>query len=158
MDKPNWTYKGKVIRNIEDIYEGVYGFIYEVTHLPTGRKYLGKKNLYFERNKKLGKRELQALKEERKAKGIGGRVPSKKKVITESDWKTYFGSQTEIKELVKQGSQEDFKREILQYAPDKKLLTYYECKYLFINEVLESKDEYINDNILGKFYRKDFFK
>ena len=39
----------------------------------------------------------------------------------------------------------------------KKELTYFECKYLFINEVLEGRShQYINDNILGKFYRKDF--
>ena len=29
-------------------------------------------------------------------------------------------------------------------------------KYLFINEVLEAHNNYINDNILGKFYKKDF--
>ena len=62
----------------------------------------------------------------------------------------------EIIELVKEGNQEDFNREILQYVPDKKQLTYFECKYLFINEVLETRNNYINDNILGKFYRKDF--
>jgi hypothetical protein len=153
----DWLYKNNIIRDITQFPENTFGFIYEVTHLPTGRKYLGKKVLYFERNKKLGKRELEALKEERKAQGIGGRVPLKKKVITESDWKTYYGSQKEILELVKEGKQEDFKREILQYVPDKKQLTYYECKYLFINEVLETRNNYINDNILGKFYRKDFF-
>jgi hypothetical protein len=157
MTQPTWFYKGIPVVSIQDMPEGTYGFIYEVTHIPTGKKYLGKKVLYFERNKKLGKRELEALKEERKAQGIGGRVPLKKKVITESDWKTYYGSQKEILELVKEGNQQDFKREILQYVPDKKQLTYYECKYLFINEVLETRNNYINDNILGKFYRKDFF-
>ena len=50
----------------------------------------------------------------------------------------------------------DFERRILCYVPNKKLLTYFECKYLFINEVLEQDDVYINDNVLGKFYRKDF--
>ncbi len=157
MTQPTWSYRGTKVVSVLDMPEGTYGFIYEVTHIPTGKKYLGKKVLYFERNKKLGKRELQALKEERKAQGIGGRVPLKKKVITQSDWKTYYGSQKEILELVKEGNQQDFKREILQYVPDKKQLTYYECKYLFINEVLETRNNYINDNILGKFYRKDFF-
>lgn len=157
MTLPTWMYKGQFISSISDMPEGTYGFIYEVTHKPTGKKYIGKKVLYFERNKKLGKKELEALKEERKAQGIGGRAPLKKKVVAESDWKTYYGSQKEILELVKEGNQEDFKREILQYVPDKKQLTYYECKYLFINEVLETRNNYINDNILGKFYRKDFF-
>ena len=50
----------------------------------------------------------------------------------------------------------NFERRILYYVPNKKLLTYFECKYLFINEVLEQDGVYINDNVLGKFYRKDF--
>ena len=58
--------------------------------------------------------------------------------------------------LVKEGDLMDFERRILCYVPNKKLLTYFECKYLFINEVLEQDDVYINDNVLGKFYRKDF--
>ena len=151
-----WLYKNEVIESINQMPENSYGFIYQVTHIPTNRKYIGKKVLYFERNVKLGKKELQALKEERKAKGIGGRAPAKKKVVKESDWKTYYGSQTEIKELVNNGKESDFKREILKFVDNKKHLTYYECKYLFIYEVLENNEEYINDNILAKFYSKDF--
>ena len=151
-----WLYKNEVINSIDKMPDGTYGFIYQVTHLPSNRKYIGKKVLYFERNVKLGKRELQALKEERKAKGIGGRPPAKKKVIKESDWKTYYGSQAEIKELVSKGKESDFSREILKFVNNKKHLTYYECKYLFIYEVLENNEEYINDNILAKFFSKDF--
>jgi len=151
-----WLFKKKVIESIEEMPQDTYGFIYLVTHLPSNRKYIGKKVLYFERNVKIGKRELQALKEERKAKGMGGRPPSKKKVVKESDWKTYYGSQAEIKELVKNGKESDFRREILKFVNNKKHLTYFECKYLFIYEVLENNDEYINDNILAKFYSRDF--
>lgn len=156
MTHPLWLYKENPITSIEDMPNGTYGFIYQVTHVPTGKKYIGKKVLYFERNKKLGKKELEILKEERKSKGLRGKTPTKKKVITESDWKTYYGSQKEILDLVKQGKTEDFTREILQYVSDKKQLTYFECKLLFKKEVLESDNLYINDNILGKFFRKDF--
>ncbi len=151
-----WLFKDKVIESIEEMPQDTYGFIYLVTHLPSNRKYIGKKVLYFERNVKIGKRELEQIKEERKAKGIGGRAPAKKKVIKESDWKTYYGSQVEIKELVKNGKESDFKREILKFVDNKKHLTYFECKYLFIYEVLENNQEYINDNILAKFYSRDF--
>jgi len=133
-----WLYKNKVVESIDDMPEGTYGFIYEVIHNPTGRKYLGKKGLQFNRT-------LPPLK----------RMKRKRKVVKESDWKTYYGSHVEIKGLIKEGKQEEFSREILQFVPTKKLLTYYECKYLFIKEVLEH-NEYINDNILAKFYRKDF--
>ena len=153
---PSWWYEGKIITDISDMPENTYGFIYEVLHKPTDRKYLGKKVLFFERNVKIGKRETEALKEERKAKGIGGRVPAKKKVIKESDWKDYYGSHKDIVLLVKEGKQFEFERKILTFVPNKKLLTYYECKYLFIKEVLEERNNYINDNILGKFYKKDF--
>ena len=153
---PGWTYKGKTVTEISDMPEDTYGFIYETTHRPTGQKYLGKKVLFFERNKRLGKRALEALREERKAKGIGGRIPLKQKVVTESDWKDYYGSHKEILKLVKENDPNSFERKILEYVPNKKLLTYYECKYLFINEVLENRNTYINDNVLGKFFRKDF--
>ena len=153
---PGWTYKGYIVNDISDMPKGTYGFIYETKHIPSGKKYLGKKVLFFERNKRLGKRALEALREERAKKGIKGRVPLKQKVITESDWKDYYGSHKDILKLVKEGSVMDFDRKILCYVPNKKLLTYFECKYLFINEVLENSEEYINDNILGKFYRKDF--
>lgn len=151
----NWRYKDQLITEISDMPEGTYGFIYRVIHLPTKKKYIGKKVLFFERNVKLGKRETEQLKEERRSQGIGGRVPTKKKVIKESDWKDYYGSQTEIKSLVKSSKPEDWTREILEFVPTKKLLTYYEIKHIFINDALEDPDFY-NDNILGKFYKKDF--
>ena len=65
---PTWTYKGQIITSIDDMPEGTYGFIYRVIHKPTDRKYIGKKVLFFERNKRLGKRALQALREERSKK------------------------------------------------------------------------------------------
>lgn len=153
---PTWTYKGLLITSIDDMPDGTYGFIYKVTHKTSGKKYIGKKVLYFERNKRLGKRALEALKEERAKKGIKGRVPLKQKVITESDWKDYYGSHAEIKKLLAKDGPMSFTKQILSYVKSKKELTYYECKELFINEVLERDNEYINDNILGKFYRKDF--
>jgi hypothetical protein len=140
MTNPTWTYQGRYFNDISDFPEDTYGFIYEVFHKPSGLKYLGKKVLRFERNKRLGKRALQALKEERKAKGIGGRTPLKQKIITESDWKDYYGSHPKIIKLVKESVdlRADFEKKILDFVPTKKLLTYYECKHLFINDVLET--------------------
>jgi len=143
-----WLYKDKIIETIEDFPKDTFGFVYEVTHLPTGKKYLGKKVLTFNHKKALTKKEL--------AEYAGpGRKPKWKRVEKESDWKTYYGSQENIKNLVKEGKSSDFKREILFLASDKKTLTYLETKMLFLKEVLE-KDEYLNSNILGSFYRKDF--
>ena len=153
-----WIYQGRVITSIKDMPEGTYGFIYEVIYKPTDVRYIGKKVLYFERNKRLGKKALAALREERSKQGLRGRVPIKQKVVTESDWKDYFGSQKEIITLSKEDNAgENWEKRILEFVPNKKLLTYYETKHLFKNDVLENQySAHINDNILGKFFRKDF--
>jgi hypothetical protein len=145
----NWFYNENEIANISQFPEGTYGFIYKVTHLPTNKIYVGKKVLYHNQKKKLTKAELEL--------STGrGRKSLYKVVQKESDWKTYYGSQKDIKDLITQGKKDDFTREILQLVNNKKLLTYFETKWLFINEVLEHPDLYYNDSILGKFYRKDF--
>ena len=76
----------------------------------------------------------------------------------ESDWKTYYGSHPEIKEFIKAGMADDFEREILEFAFSPKHLTYLETRYLFEKRVLEFPNLYYNDNILGKFFRKDIQK
>jgi len=153
-----WVHQGRVITSIEDMPKETYGFVYEVIHKPTDTRYIGKKVLYFERNKKLGKKALQSLKEERSKQGLKGRTPLKQKTITESDWKDYYGSQKEILSLSKKDNAgKNWEKRILKFVPNKKLLTYYETKYLFLNEVLENKySTHINDNILGKFFTRDF--
>ena len=85
-----------------------------------------------------------------------GRRPAYKLAVKESDWLTYYGSQKDLKQLLAESKVKDFKREILKILPSKKLLTYFETKYQMIYQVLEKPDEFFNDNILGKFYTKDF--
>ena len=144
-----WLYNEQVISSIEDMPQDTFGFVYIVTHNPTGISYIGKKSLFHNIKKKLTKKEL--------AEQTGpGRKSATRVVVKESDWKTYYGSAKPIMELIKGGKQEEFTREILQLVPNKKLLTYYECKYLFKYGVLEHPLEYFNDNILGKFFTKDF--
>ena len=139
-----WLYKNKEINEISDLPKNAFGFVYQTTHLPTNKKYIGKKSLMYNLKKKLGKKE-KALWEGK------GRPPVYKRVLKESDWKNYYGSHGFIKEA----NEEDLKREILKIAYHKKELTYLECKYQFTLGVLESRS-YLNDNILGKFFDKDF--
>jgi hypothetical protein len=143
-----WLYKDKLISTLEDIPEGVNGFIYITTHTPTGKKYLGKKSLYHTLNKKLGKKELLEQPTTR------GRTKTTKQITKESDWKTYYGSEESIKKLIKDGKSHELSREIIHFTSTKKQLTYFECKYQFIYDVLE-EDGWLNSNILGKFYKKD---
>ena len=142
-----WKYDNKEISNISEIPYGAFGFVYDVLHKSSGKKYIGRKLLISVTTKALGKKELAEITDKRASK--------KKKVQKESDWKSYYGSHSEIKQLIKEGKQEEFERKILEFAFAPKHLTYLETKYLFSLGVLENGDVYFNDNILGKFFRKD---
>jgi hypothetical protein len=146
----NWLYKKNEIEDISHFPNNTYGFIYKITHTPTNKSYIGKKVLYHNKKIKLTKKDLELY------EGVVGRRPSYKLAIAESDWKKYWGSNKTLLELLKTEPKENFKREILITCPNKKLLTYYETQTLFVYRVLEEPDLYFNDNILGKFFRKDF--
>jgi hypothetical protein len=145
----SWIYKTNEIEDITQFPDNTFGFVYMTTHKPTGKSYIGKKVLFHNQKKKLGKKELAAL------TGVVGRRPSYKLVIKESDWKTYYGSQKDIKQLLVEGKKNEFERTILKCVQSKKQLTYFEIKYQMLYEVLEKPDEFFNDNILGKFFTKD---
>jgi hypothetical protein len=145
-----WYYKNEPMETLSSFPQGTYGFIYRTTHIPSGKAYIGKKVLYHQKKVKLTKKELLEYTH------VAGRKPAYKLAMNESDWKTYYGSNKEIMVMLKEGKHDEFKREILCLATSKKLLTYYETKHLFVYSVLEKPDEFFNDNILGKFFRKDF--
>ena len=86
----------------------------------------------------------QRIKQERKAKGIGGRTPLKQKIITESDWKTYYGSSDEVRRLVESRGTESFNRKILRLCKTKGDMSYHEAKLQFDNDVLLREDYYNN--------------
>ena len=126
-----WIYDNEEISDISQFPQNTYGFVYN-------------------RKTKLGKKELAQY------EGMVGRKPSFKMVTKESNWKKYYGSNKSLLELVKNDPPTNFRRDILILAPTKKLLTYQETKFLFVFRVLEEPEMYFNDNILGKFFRKDF--
>ena len=134
----SWFHKGKEVLSIEDMPQGVFGFVYQITHLISGKIYIGKKQL-------MTNRTLPPLKGERK----------KRKVTKEGNWINYYGSQAEMKQLVKESDNlEEFDRRILRYCFTKKELTYRELEEQVLHKVLED-DRYLNSNLLGKFYRRD---
>jgi len=143
-----WLYNNKVVETIEDIPANTFGFIYITTHIPSGISYIGKKSLYHNIKRKLTKKEL--------AEQTGrGRKSTTETIQKESDWKIYYGSEGFIKQKIKEKKQDEFKREIIHFVGNKKMLTYFECKYQFMYGVIENEN-YLNSNILGKFYKKDF--
>ena len=146
---PTWIYNSKPITNLNDFPKDTFGFIYIVKNNDTNKSYIGKKVLYHNKKVKLGKKEVAEL------TGVG-RKPTTKIVTKESDWETYYGSNKEVMQLIKDGKQDLFTRTIIKLAPNKKLLTYYETQALFTYKVLEHPESFYNDNILGKFFTKDF--
>jgi hypothetical protein len=149
----SWIFADKLVTT-DDIPENAHGFIYRIVHIPTGRFYIGKKALTSSRTKKIGKRELVKIKEERKANGVSGRLPSKRVVKSDSDWMDYYSSNDWIKDEVKAGKREEFRREILRFCHSKKNLSYWETWWQFHYDVLRNNAS-INDNISGRWFRKD---
>tara|TARA_R110002012_G_scaffold157590_1_gene318740 strand:- start:379 stop:834 length:456 start_codon:yes stop_codon:yes gene_type:complete len=146
----SWLYNKEKITDINQLEKEIMGFVYRIDHLPSNKSYIGKKFLVFTRKQKLGKKELKLF------EGQKGRPPKFKIVSKESDWKTYWSSNKQLLELVKNEPEKNFKRTILHFATSKKELTYFETKYQFLYEVLEKPNEFFNDNILGKFFTRDF--
>lgn len=135
-----WTYQGRPITEISDMPEGTIGFIYKITNHQTGEYYIGKKSLY-------AKRTLPPLKGYKR----------KRKVIKESKWKDYRSSNTKVQlwfHEAEANMNDSLELKILTFCSTPKSLTYYEVEELFHHRVLQDELS-LNDNILGKFFRKD---
>ena len=133
-----WIYEEK---ELEAIPEGYFGFVYLITNIKTGRKYIGKKQFSSYRTKK-----------------IKGRK-NKKRIVLESDWKEYWGSCEELKEDIKALGSDSFKREILKLCKTRGELTYSEVEIQIKSDVLTALDTegrrlYYNSNILSRWFVK----
>ena len=118
-----WTYQGKIVNEIP---EGYIGFVYLITNLTNGKKYIGKKLAQF----KVTKKPLKGRKNKRRS-------------TKESDWRDYWGSSDTLNADVIQLGPQNFTREILHYCKGKGELSYLEAKEQFDRKVLLT-DEYYN--------------
>ena len=146
----NWLYNddGSKIAIAEDFSTDEYGFIYKITNLETGKYYIGKKAFFHNKKKKLTKKEI--------AEQTGpGRKATTRVDQVDSGWKSYWGSSKELLADVKKLGEDKFERLILKFAKTKKQLTYYELESQILHNALFDITSY-NDNILGKFFKKDF--
>ena len=121
-----WTYKEKPIDELPD---GVVGFVYQITNTTNGRMYIGKKLPEFKKSRP----------------PLKGRV-NKRRYKVESDWKDYFGSSDALNEDIEKIGKDKFKREILFYCKSKAELSYIEAREQFARKVLET-DDYYNGHI-----------
>jgi hypothetical protein len=133
-----WVYNNLPFTT-EDILDYI-GFVYCITNTTNNKKYFGRKYFYQYRTPK-GK---------------------KRKVKSESNWKDYYGSCSELKEDVAKLGKDFFKREILSLHKTEKHTNYEETRILFLHNVLTEKFEdgtemYYNRNIMNNYYKKDYF-
>jgi hypothetical protein len=138
----SWIYQGKEF-NEGDIPVGGVGFIYIMTAIIDGKSvaYIGKKNFFANIKRPLGKKAL-AMSTDKRLK--------KYKRELKPDFMNYYSSNKILKDAHKAGV--PIKREILVICSTQMELTYQEVKHQFQYEVLE-KDEFLNGNILGRFYK-----
>ena len=128
-----WYYENK---EYDETPEEFQGFVYLITDINNGKKYVGKKNFW--------KPKILPITKTRKRR---------KRTRVESDWRLYFGSSEEVKLLVETRGQENFKREILRLCKTKGEMTYFEMKEQFDRDVL-LRDDYYNEFIGGKIHSK----
>ena len=134
-----WIFNGHPFLS-EDI-DDYFGFVYCITNLCSGKRYIGRKYFW----------------QHRKPRGKSRRVKS------ESDWKRYYGSSKELADDVATQGKISFKRDIISLHKSKGLTNFEETRQLFLNNVLtEAFDDgtpaFYNSNILGRYMRKDYFQ
>lgn len=138
-----WLYNGSEFTS-EMIGEH-YGFVYVITCLPTGQKYIGKKFFW-------SKRTLPPLKGKTR----------KRHIKKESDWQTYQSSSKVVHAMIDTHGVGAFSFEILSLHPNKTETNYAELRYQIVLDVLDSRMEngerkYLNENINRRIYPSEKF-
>ena len=128
-----WYYNKKEFKETPEEFQG---FVYIITNINNGKKYVGKKNFW-------------------KPKILPKTKTRKRRIRTrvESDWRDYFGSNEELKLLVENDGSNTFKREILRLCKTKGEMSYFEMKEQFERNVL-FREDYYNEFIGGKIHSK----
>jgi len=116
---------------VEDLPDDCVGFVYLITNLITGRKYIGKKLAKFS---KTTYKTVKLKNGTKKKKKIRSKI--------DSDWQEYYGSSNELSADVANLGKENFSREILYYCRSKAECSYIEAREQFDRKVLESTDYY----------------
>jgi len=125
----DWIYNGEAFLEPGDNY----GFVYIITNKIDNRQYIGKKFFWSVRRKQVKK--------------------VRRRVTTESDWKTYWSSSDELQSDIQRLGVENFTREIIHLCPNKGTANYLEAKEQFTRAVLENKDLWYNSWISVKVMR-----
>lgn len=112
------------------------GFVYEITDLVNGMKYIGKKKFI----SKVTKAPLKGQKRKRKS-------------FKESDWLNYYGSSEQVKALVEEHGRDRFERKILRLCDSLGEMSYFEMWYQMDQHVLLYPNKFYNSFVGGKIHR-----
>ncbi len=118
MDLGHWTCE-------EQWSELPFGFVYIITNITNGMKYIGKKQIV----KKTKRPPLKGKKR-------------KRIIVGESDWKTYTGSSDRLNKDIEVLGKERFTFKIIRSCGNKSELAYMETFYQFQSEALIREDYY----------------
>ena len=116
-----------------------FGFVYKITNIQTQRSYIGRKQFHSYTRKKIkGKK-------------------NRKKIVRESDWRTYTGSSDILNEDIQRMGKDKFIYTILKLCATKRDLGYTETWYQMTESVLDSKfpdgsRKYYNNNIMSRWF------
>ena len=111
-----WLFHNTNEEFTEDNIGDHFGFVYLITHIPSGRKYIGKK--FFS---KAGYKQVKG---------------KRKKIRKTSDWEKYWGSNKELQEEVKVKGEFEYSREILHLCKTRSECSYYETYEIFVRHAL----------------------
>lgn len=112
---------------VPEIPDDAIGFVYKITHVESGRVYIGKKLLV----------------SNVKQKPLKGKTRSRR-VVKESDWKKYKSSSWELEELRKTHPNSPLEYEIIQFCCCKWELAWVEMEIQVKLKVLHHPEKYIN--------------
>src|SRR6056300_1478551 len=112
-----WHLNDQPFEPDEEFLKQYHGFVYEITELATGKKYIGKKGFW----------------STRRLPPLNGKTRIRL-TTTESDGRHYHGCSEKVKRLGDDGC--PFRRDILCLCKTKGEFSYYEAKLQFVNDVL----------------------
>jgi hypothetical protein len=141
-----WIWKGEPFDH-NSIQEDWEGFVYLIKLIHPVSKdvfyYVGKKNFATNAKTKLSKKEMPTDK----------RLKTYKRV-RRFNYINYMSSSEGVVAKINEGFEPE--RIILQICKTKGALTYHEVRWMMKFRALERKD-FLNDNVLGSFYKKHFY-
>lgn len=125
MDLGHWTLAEGI--NLPENFDEnpPLGFVYRIENKETGKFYIGQKKI---------------IKVEKRPP-LKGKV-RKRKIVKQSDWRTYCGSSNDLKNDIKKNGEDKFKFEIIRFCDCKWKCSYWELYHQMMEHVLFREDSY----------------